>query len=138
MIRTIKHIGIIVGNIELGLIFYKEILGLKVVSQVRLEGKDITELLNYGSYNIDVTCIKMAAEKENVLLELYYFHNPEVPNYNSLRHICFAVENLNELVIKLKKEGIEILSEPKILYGYNIVFIRDYWGNLIELSEELK
>lgn len=96
----IHHIAIICSDYEKSKQFYTEILGLKIVREVyRKERK---------SYKLDL------AINNNYCIELFSFPNPPKrtsrPEACGLRHLAFAVENLNQTVAFLNSKNIS--TEP--------------------------
>ncbi|GGA75086.1 VOC family protein [Flavobacterium palustre] len=96
----IHHIAIICSDYEKSKQFYTEILGLKIVREVyRKERK---------SYKLDL------AINNNYCIELFSFPNPPKrtsrPEACGLRHLAFAVENLNQTVAFLNSKNIS--AEP--------------------------
>ncbi len=139
MIKSIKHTGIVTKHLPTSLKFYRDLLGLKIVDEGRLKGYLITELLGFGSHTIDLQYVKLAPPNNSCLLEIYYFIEPkDFRNYPNFNHICFETNNLDKLCKKLEDNDVLLLSEPSNLPNHRIVFCRDYDGNLIELSEEIK
>ncbi len=52
------------------------------------------------------------------------------------RHICFAVENLDQAQTHLAAARVEILSDPRPVPGTKRFYVRDPGGNLIEIAEK--
>lgn len=96
----IHHIAIICSDYKKSKQFYTEILGLKILREVyRKERK---------SYKLDL------ALNDNYCIELFSFPNPPKrtsrPEACGLRHLAFAVENLNQTVSFLNSKNIS--TEP--------------------------
>lgn len=96
----IHHIAIICSDYEKSKQFYTEILGLKIVREVYREERK--------SYKLDL------ALNDNYCIELFSFPNPPKrtsrPEACGLRHLAFAVENLNQTVAFLNSKNIS--TEP--------------------------
>ena len=79
-------------------------------------------------------------------IELVKFYTPsdekdiQKPFANTLgiRHICFAVEDIEAIVAKLKRKGTEIFSEIQ-QYGenYKLCYVRGPEGIILELAEKI-
>lgn len=82
----IHHIAIICSNYEISKKFYTEILGLRILREVYRAERD--------SYKLD-----LGIENQYVI-ELFSFPNPPKrpsrPESCGLRHLAFAVENVDE------------------------------------------
>jgi 4-hydroxyphenylpyruvate dioxygenase-like putative hemolysin len=79
-------------------------------------------------------------------IELVKFYSPsdekdiQQPFANTLgiRHICFAVEDIEAIVAKLKKRGMEIFSEiQQYEESYKLCYVRGPEGIILELAEKL-
>ena len=79
-------------------------------------------------------------------IELIKFHTPsdengiQQPLANTLgvRHIAFAVENIEAVVAKLKAKGAETFSEIQDFEGrYKLCYVRGPEGIILELAEQI-
>lgn len=142
--KAIRHIGIVISNLEKSLHFYRDILGLKVQKDMLEKGKFIDNISNLK--NVKVRTIKMAADDNNLVELLWYKSHPKKPNKakricaTGVSHIAFTVENIDHEYKKLKKKGIKFHCPPQISPDRKakVTFCRDPEENLIELVEELK
>lgn len=135
MVKGIRHFGIITGNLEFALHFYRDLLGFEEVKRETLEGSYIENLLN--NKGIKLTYVKLKLKGTKVLLELWYFHNNLKFNGLKASHIALTVDDLDELVAKLNSENIKFLSTPiETKEGNRVCFCTDYDSNLLEIFEE--
>ncbi|WP_028296340.1 SMU1112c/YaeR family gloxylase I-like metalloprotein [Olivibacter sitiensis] len=99
-IKSVHHVAIICSDYPKSKKFYTEILGLKVLREVYREAR--------GSYKLDL------AIGEHYVIELFSFPNtparPSRPEARGLRHLAFAVNNVEEIVSYLQQHHIE--AEP--------------------------
>lgn len=97
-LKHIHHIAIICSDYEKSKQFYTEILGLEIVREVYREERK--------SYKLDL------ALNGNYCIELFSFPNPparpSTPEAQGLRHLAFAVENLDQTVIFLNSKNIYV------------------------------
>lgn len=144
MILAIRHIGIVVSNLEVSLNFYEKLLGLQVVKLMEEAGEYINNMLVLKDVN--VTTIKLAAPDGN-LIELLYFHS-HPRKFKKIKQACdigithfaIAVDDLNEEYNRLLKAGIKFNAPPQQSPdGYaKVTFCRDPDENLIELVQVLQ
>lgn len=134
-IKNIRHFGILVDNLEFALHFYKDLLGLQEIKRETLEGDYIENLLNTKS--IKMTYVKLKLKGMKTLIELWYLHNFKLP-HQKMSHIAFTVNNLDELIVRLRDSGIKFLSLPIKNNKVKVCFCYDYSDNLIELVEPQK
>lgn len=122
------HTMIRVKDIKKSLDFYEKLIGLKLVSEKRLD---------------DCTLYFLSDEIGEVQIELTY--NDETPEggYNTgngFGHFAFQVESMEEVTKKLKELGYEYLYEPFQLsaVGSTISFVKDPDGYEIEFIQKNK
>ena len=95
-INKIHHIAIICSNYEASKKFYTEILGFSI--------KKETYRAERESYKLDLML------NDEYIIELFSFPNPvprpSRPEAMGLRHLAFEVDNLDEAITYLEKNGI--------------------------------
>lgn len=125
--------------------FYKELMGLHIVSSATEEGNFISEIL--GIDNCKIKTVKLSVNNSEPMVELIEFISPKcrekteiVPNSAGPTHVAFRVDNIDKLYHKLKEYEILFLSEPRISTDKKakVAFCRDPEGTLIEIVEILK
>ncbi|WP_353932782.1 VOC family protein [Okeanomitos corallinicola TIOX110] len=96
-ISNIHHIAIICSNYEKSKHFYVDILGFKIIHETYRKARN--------SYKLDL-------QVGNTQIELFSFPNPPQrvsnPEACGLRHLAFAVENIEESVKYLNSKNIEV------------------------------
>jgi methylmalonyl-CoA/ethylmalonyl-CoA epimerase len=134
MIEKIDHIGIAVKSIKETSELLSNILGLKVA------GEEIVE-----EQKVKVAFLPLGDSE----LELLESTSPEGPiarfiekKGEGIQHIAFRVDNIEEILEKLKKEGVRLIDE-KPRYGAGgakIAFLhpKSTNGILVELCERNK
>lgn len=125
-LQSIHHVAIIASDYEKSKHFYTELLGLKVIRENYREERD--------SYKLD---LKIG----NSEIELFSFPNPpkrvDSPEAAGLRHLCFAVDDVEESIKALNERG--IVTEPIRVDPYTgkkNVFFKDPDGLPLELYEK--
>jgi glyoxylase I family protein len=126
MISAIHHVAIICSDYARSKHFYTEILGFAVIAE--------TYRGERNSYKLDLR-VGSAGQ-----IELFSFsHAPERPSYpeaRGLRHLAFAVDNLETEIARLARYSIE--TEPiriDELTGQRFTFFPDPDGLPLELYE---
>jgi catechol 2,3-dioxygenase-like lactoylglutathione lyase family enzyme len=137
---TLRHVGLIVDDIEKSLDLYEHTLGFKPkVDQVEsgvfyehLTGIDSGVARTCKCYAMDGTCIELIQ---------YTSHNSEKRTKELLssgfNHIALNIPDLELLENKLKKMGIKFINPPMINDNATakVAFCYDYEGNLLELVQ---
>jgi len=59
--------------------------------------------------------------------------------YGGYQHICIHVDSVDDTLAELARRGIDVVGKPFEIEDISrrLAFIRDPWGNMIELSETL-
>lgn len=126
LLKKVHHIAIICSDYEKSKQFYTEILGLKILREVYREERK--------SYKLDL------ALNGEYIIELFSFPDPpqrvSKPEAVGLRHLAFAVSDLEKVIQDLKTKG--VASEPIRMdefTGKKFTFIQDPDQLPIELYE---
>jgi len=140
LIKEVRHVGIVVNNMENSLKFYRDLLGLKVIKDMDEQGVYIDNMLSLD--NVQVKTVKLSADTGNTLIELLDFksHNDnEVRNFYTIgaSHIALTVDNLEDLYKHLSANNIKFNAPPqKSPDGIvKVTFCNDPDGTPIELVE---
>ncbi|MFY7899262.1 MAG: VOC family protein [Chitinophagaceae bacterium] len=127
MLKSIHHIAIICSNYAVSKHFYTEILGLSIIQEVYRAERD--------SYKLDL------ALESNYVIELFSFPNPPQrpsrPEAVGLRHLAFAVADINKAVQHLQRH--QVFAEPIRVDAYTgkkFTFFTDPDGLPLELYEQ--
>jgi glyoxylase I family protein len=125
-IKKIHHIAIICSDYQKSKEFYVSILGFNILQEVYRESRD--------SYKLDL------ALQQNYVIELFSFPNPPKrtsrPEATGLRHLAFAVDDIDASIIYLNDNGIK--TEPIRIDEYTgkkFTFFEDPDGLPLELYE---
>ncbi len=125
-IKGIHHIAILAGDYEKSKKFYTEILGFTILSE--------TYRAERNSYKLDLAI--------NGIYQIELFSFPEYkerasfPEAKGLRHLAFAVENIEEAVdeLRLKKVDVQDIRADD-LTNKRFCFFNDPNGQPLELYE---
>lgn len=148
MISSIRHVGIVVRDLDESLKFYCGMLGLAIYKRhTEKLGKFIDKLV--GVNDVKLEWVKLIIPKGG-LIELLQYHShpdpsvfkePEAFPSNRLgcSHISLTIDNLSQLYNKLIQNGYKCNSGP--LHSPNgkikILYCHDPDGTILELIEDL-
>ena len=143
MIEHIRHVGIVVSNLEESLRFYTQKMGFVVSKRMDESGSFIDKILGFG--NLKVTTVKMTLN-EGQMIELLDFKSHKTkPGPRSINdigptHIAFTVSSVDDIYEEFSRDGVEFISTPVISPdGYaKVAFCKAPEGTYIELVELLK
>lgn len=142
-INRIDHVSINVNNLSEAKAFFVD-LGLQVQAEWELDGELLDKIV--GLNHVKTACVALGMPDGEAWIELVKFYTPsdengiQQPFANTLgiRHICFAVEDLEAIVAKLKRKGTEIFSEiQQYEDSYKLCYVRGPEGIIIELAEKI-
>jgi catechol 2,3-dioxygenase-like lactoylglutathione lyase family enzyme len=110
-----------------------------------LEGEWVERII--GLHDVKDEVVMLRTPDGGANLELVKFYKPldekgmqrPLANTLGIRHICFAVEDIEAVVAKLKKKGAELFSEiQNYENAYKLCYVRGPEGIILELAEQIK
>ncbi len=143
-IHRIDHVGIIVNDLPAAKAFFLD-FGFEVQGEGELEGEWLDQIVGLNDVKTAYVFLRMPDGQAN--LELVKFYSPSdekgiqqsPANTLGIRHIAFAVEDIEAVVAKLKKKGMEIFSEIQNYENmYKLCYVRGPEGIILELAERMK
>ena len=137
------HVGIVVDDLDAATAFFVE-LGLELQDEGSVEGDWVDRIV--GLEGVRSSLAMMRTPDGNSRLELVKFHSPpsepadaNAPaNARGIRHLTFAVDDLDATLAGLRKHGAELVGEVE-RYGdiFRLCYIRGPEGIIVELAERL-
>jgi catechol 2,3-dioxygenase-like lactoylglutathione lyase family enzyme len=137
------HVGIVVDDLAAATEFFVE-LGLEPQGDGSVEGGWVDRIV--GLEGVQVDFAMMQTPDGNGRLELVKFHSPSYQggdghapaNAPGLRHVTFAVEDIDDVVARLQARGAELVGELERYEDiYRLCYIRGPAGIIIELAERI-
>ncbi|WP_344265357.1 VOC family protein [Actinomadura napierensis] len=139
------HVSLVVDDIEAAKAFFVE-LGMELEGEAPLEGPAVDRL--NGIDGVRTRIAMMRTPDGHGKIELTKFHapaalsaEPAVPPPNTLgfRSIMFAVEDIDDVIARLRGHGAELVHEV-VQYedAYRLCYVRGPEGVIIALAEELR
>lgn len=140
MIKDVRHIGIVVSDMEKSLKFYRDLLGLKIKSLVNEEGEFLDNMLAHE--NVKNKVAKLVTEQGNTLVELIdsrSYGNKKDRDFFTIgaSHFAFTVDDLEKTYDYLVKNGVKFTAPPQQTPdGFaKVTFCEDPDGTPIELVQ---
>ena len=134
-----------VENLEAAEAFFGE-LGMEVDGRTTVEGSWAGKVIGLDNVRADITMMRTPDGHGRV--ELSRFHTPpairaepeDAPaNALGLRRIMFAVEDIDDVVDRLRRHGAELLDEiAQYEDQYRLCFVRGPEGILVGIAEQLQ
>lgn len=137
------NVGIVVESLDDAIIFFVE-LGLRLEGRTTIEGEWAGRVTGLGNQHVEIAM--MVTPDGHSRLELSRFITPLVvadhrkAPVNALGYLraMFAVEDLDETLVRLKQIGAQLVGEVVNYEGiYRLCYIRGPEGILIGLAEQL-
>ena len=142
-INRIDHVGIVVNDLVAAKQFFLA-LGLEVMGEGEVTGEWAGRIIGLQDVKSEVIMLQTPDGETNI--ELSKFHSPPDPNgiqpslSNTLgiRHITFAVEDVEAIVAKMEKHGAELVGELLNYQDtYKLCYLRGPEGIILELAERI-
>ncbi|WP_182200248.1 VOC family protein [Paraliobacillus salinarum] len=143
-VHKIDHVGVIVNDLPTAKDFFID-LGLEVLGEAEVEGEWVERII--GLSDVKETVVMLGTPDGEATIELVKFHMPldkkgikeSFANTLGIRHIAFSVEDIEEIVTKLKMKGAELFGEIQNYKNtYKLCYIRGPEGIILELAEKIK
>jgi catechol 2,3-dioxygenase-like lactoylglutathione lyase family enzyme len=137
------HVGIVVDDLTAATEFFAE-LGLALQGEGQVEGGWVDRIV--GLEGVRAELAMMQTPDGNGRLELVKFHSPShqgddqpaPANAPGIRHITFAVEDIDAVVAGLRAHGGELVGELERYEDiYRLCYVRGPEGIIIELAERI-
>lgn len=138
------NVGIVVESLDNAIAFFTEI-GLKLEGRAMIEGEWAGRVTGLGNQSVEIAM--MVTPDGHSRLELSRFLAPATLSdhrtspVNSLGYlrVMFEVDNIDELVPRLIKQGAELVGDVVNYENiYRLCYIRGIEGLLIGLSEDIR
>jgi len=142
-VQRMDHVGIVVDDLAAATAFFVE-LGLELRGEWSAEG-DLVEGV-VGLEGVRTAVAMLATPDGQGRIELVKFHapaaadgDPQAPaNTPGLRHLAFAVDDINAVVAALQARGAELVGAvERYENSYLLCYIRGPEGIIVELAERI-
>ena len=139
------NILIVVDDLEAAKAFFAE-LGLELEGEATVEGPLVGSLIGLKDVNVRSTIAMMRPPDGHGGIELDKFHTPnpirfgpvDAPvNTMGYRRVMFAVDDLDEIVARLRAHGAELIGEMQFEDTNKLAYIRGPEGIIVGLAEQL-
>jgi len=138
------NVLIVVDDLEAAKAFFLE-LGLELEGETLVEGPSVDRMV--GLQNVRGTIALMRTPDGHGRIELDKFHTPEAirtgpenapVNTLGIRRIMFAVDDIDDVVARLRAHGAELVGEV-VQYedSYRLCYVRGPEGIMVALAEQL-
>jgi len=142
-VKRMDHVGVVVDDLDAAIEFFVA-LGLEAGGKGQVEGDWVDRIIGVEGARSELAFVQTPDGHNR--LELTKFLSPEAPdgdprapsNTPGIRHLTFAVEELDDVVARLEAHGAELVGTiEQYENSYRLCYIRGPEGIIIELAEEL-
>ena len=142
-IQRMEHVGIVVDDLAAATAFFVE-LGLKLQGEGPVEGGWVDRIVGLKGVRMDIAM--METPDGNGRLELTKYHAPaggggdrQAPaNTPGIRHLAFAVDDIDAVVAGLRGRGAELVGEvERYEDSYRLCYVRGPEGIIVELAQKI-
>src|SRR5438034_3220182 len=143
-LTRMDNVGIVVESLDGSISFFAE-LGLEREGRAMVEGEWAGRVTGLGDQRVEIAM--MRTPDGHSRLELSRFITPPVvadhrnAPVNALGYlrVMFAVDDIDETLLRLRQPGAELVSSEVVQYqdAYRLCYIRGPEGLLIGLAQEL-
>jgi catechol 2,3-dioxygenase-like lactoylglutathione lyase family enzyme len=143
-LQRMDNVLIVVDDLEAAKAFFAE-LGMELEGEATNEGRSVDRVVGLNDVRADIAM--MRTPDGHGRLELAKFHTPPAvraepenapANALGIRRIMFAVDDIDDVVARLRSHGGELVGEI-VRYEdiYRLCFLRGPEGIIIGLAEQL-
>jgi catechol 2,3-dioxygenase-like lactoylglutathione lyase family enzyme len=141
-VQRMDHVGVVVEDLEAAKAFFVD-LGLKVSGEGSVEGDWVDRIVGLEGVRSDIAMVE--APDGHRLLELVKYQTPAGPdadrtapaNTPGINHLCFAVDDLDAVLARLRARDAELVGEIEEGGGYRLCYARGPAGIIVELAEKI-
>jgi len=137
------HVGVVVEDLDAAVGFFVA-LGLEEKGRHFVEGATVDRIIGLEGARSELAFLQTPDGHSR--LELVEFHSPpfagargeEPSNAPGIRHITFAVDDLDAALSAIREHGAELVGEVQSYEGsYKLCYARGPAGVIVELAERL-
>ena len=143
-LQRMDNVLIVVDDLEAATAFFAE-LGMELDGETTVEGRWAASVVGLEDVRADIAM--MRTPDGHSRLELAKFHTPPAvraepenapANALGIRRIMFAVDDVDDVVARLRSHGGELVGEiAQYEDSYRLCFVRGAEGIIIGLAEQL-
>ncbi len=142
-VQRMDHVGIVVDDLAEAMAFFVE-LGLEPVGEASVEGDWVGRVIGLEGVRAQIAMLQTPDGHGRV--ELAEFHTPapdgghrrEPANAPGIRHVTFAVDDIDDVLARLQARGAELVGElERYEDSYRLCYVRGPAEIIVELAERI-
>jgi catechol 2,3-dioxygenase-like lactoylglutathione lyase family enzyme len=137
------NVGVVVDDLEAAKAFFAE-LGMELEGEATVDGQSVDRVVGLDGVRSDIAMMRTPDGHSRI--ELTKFHTPTAKaegepapaNTLGIRRIMFAVDDIDDILARLRTHGAELLAEVEQYEdSYRLCYVRGPEGILVALAEPL-
>jgi catechol 2,3-dioxygenase-like lactoylglutathione lyase family enzyme len=143
-LRRLDNVAVVVDDLDTAIAFFVE-LGMELEGRTAIEGAFADESVGLDQIRSEIAMMRVPDGPGR--LELTRYDNPPalaakpadaVPNTIGLHRVMFAVDDIDDVVARLRGHGGELLGKiANYENAYRLCYLRGPAGIIVALAEEL-
>ena len=143
-VRRMEHVGIVVDDLAAATAFFVA-LGFERQGEGQVEGGWVDRVVGLEGIRVEYAMLESPEGRGG--LELVKFHSPSVrgggdgpapANTLGIRHVAFAVDDIDAAVATVRARGGELVGEVENYKDiYRLCYVRGPEGIIVELAEKI-
>ena len=142
MIKHFDHVTIVVRDVEAAKQFFG-LLGFSEDKSVVIAGPQFSAYMGVDGIEAEHVTLALANVSPRTEIQLLKYRHPKplpdlaIGNLTRLgfNHVCFAVDDLEAEVARLRGKGVELRNEVMEFHNRKLVFLSGPEGVTVELAE---
>jgi catechol 2,3-dioxygenase-like lactoylglutathione lyase family enzyme len=142
-VLRLEHIGIVVDDLPAATAFFAS-LGLEVEGEASVEGPSVDRINGLDGVRADIVILRTPDGNAKVELATYRSpayegdDGPPPANAPGIRHILFAVDDIQASLAALRAHGGELVGElENYANSYWLCYVRGPAGIIVELAQKI-
>ncbi|MEV0460020.1 VOC family protein [Catellatospora methionotrophica] len=143
-IQRMDNVGIVVEDLAATVAFFIE-LGMELEGEAQIEGPWADQSVGLAGIRCDIAMMRVPNGPGR--LELARYHTPAAipadpqsppPNTLGLHRVMFAVDDIADVIARLRPHGAELLGEvARFQDSYLLCYLRGPGGIIVALAQEI-
>jgi len=138
-----EHVGIVVDDLAAATEFFVR-LGFELEGEYQVEGRWVDRIVGLDGVRSEIAMVR--TPDGHGRLELTKYHAPSEradgrhaqANTPGIRHVSFAVKDIDAIVEGLRARGTELVGELETFEDrYRLCYVRGPEGIIVELAEQI-
>lgn len=145
MLTHFDHVTFVVGDVDRVREFFA-LLGFREDKSVVISGAKFADYMGVPGIEAEHVTLVLAGATPRTEIQLLKYRQPrgsgEIPRHGSagrtrpgFNHICFAVDDIETEIARLRRAGVELLNQIMEFHDRKLVFLAGPEGIIVELSE---